>query len=514
VSPQEWYLDAEERGNPSTRLDTRHPDGRAWTTGNLVRPLVHGATYFAELAARVEQMREGDLLMFVDWQGDPDERLLGDEDSEVGRVLCRAAERGVDVRGLVWRSHLAKLSFSSEENRRLGKEINLAGGECALDMRVRPGGSHHQKYVVLRHPDRRELDVAFLGGIDLCHSRRDDADHEGDPQPQPMAKAYGDRPPWHDVQLMITGPAVGDVETSFRERWEDPQRLSRSPLRLVSDRIREDEPHPLSPLPVQLPDPEPTGDHPVQLLRTYPNRAPGYAFAPQGERSVARGYSKALLQARHLVYIEDQYLWSRRIADTFADALRANPDLHVIAVLPHVPDQDGRLSLPPNLVGRQQAIGRLREAAPDRVAFYGLENLRGVPVYVHAKVCVVDDTWASVGSDNFNRRSWTHDTEMSAVVCHPGYARDLRLELGREHLGTDQDADLEPRVVFDAFARAAEDLQRWHDQGRSGPRPPGRLRPLADAPVTGFTKVWATAMYRTTYDPDGRPLLMKLRKRF
>jgi len=55
-------------------------------------------------------------------------------------------------------------------------------------MRVRLGGSHHQKFVVLRHPGRSELDVAFVGGIDLCHSRRDDAAHAGDPQRQPMAR--------------------------------------------------------------------------------------------------------------------------------------------------------------------------------------------------------------------------------------------------------------------------------------------------------------------------------------
>ena len=46
-------------------------------------------------------------------------------------------------------------------------------------MRVRTGGSHHQKFIVLRHPGRPELDRAYVGGIDLCHSRRDDAAHAG-----------------------------------------------------------------------------------------------------------------------------------------------------------------------------------------------------------------------------------------------------------------------------------------------------------------------------------------------
>ena len=59
------------------------------------------------------------------------------------------------------------------------------------------------KLVVLRHPGRPERDVAFVGGIDLCHSRRDDSAHRGDPQRQPMAAVYGATPPWHDIQALI-----------------------------------------------------------------------------------------------------------------------------------------------------------------------------------------------------------------------------------------------------------------------------------------------------------------------
>jgi phosphatidylserine/phosphatidylglycerophosphate/cardiolipin synthase-like enzyme len=270
-----------------------------------VRPLVHGATYFTELHRRVSQMRRGDLLMFVDWRGDADERLTDSPGTEVGAVFAQAARRGVDVRGLLWRSHWDRFAFSSEQNRQLGDEINNAGGQCLLDMRVRTGGSHHQKFVILRHHDRPELDVAFLGGIDLCHGRRDDASHRGDPQPLPITAAYGLRPPWHDIQLAISGPAVGDVETVFRERWENPQALSRSPIRWLADRARHDNPY-KTPLPPQHADPEPVGPHPVQLLRTYPRRMGGYPFAPAGERSVALGYTKAVSQARHLIYIEDQ----------------------------------------------------------------------------------------------------------------------------------------------------------------------------------------------------------------
>jgi len=511
----QWFLSPGERGNLSTRLDSRHEGAVAWTEGNLVRPLIHGVTYFAELHHRVSQMRDGDLLMFADWRGDSNERLAETPDTEIGRVFADAARRGVDVRGLVWRSHWDGLAFSAAENRHLGDEINDAGGECLLDMRVRIGGSHHQKFVILRHRQRPDLDVAFLGGIDLCHGRRDEAAHGGDPQPQPMAAVFGPRPPWHDVQLAISGPAVGDVETVFPERWEDSHALSRSPMRWLADHVRHDNPT-RTPLPPQHADPEPAGHHPVQLLRTYPRRAGGYPFAPQGERSVARGYAKAVNQARHLIYIEDQYLWSPEVAAMFAAALQRNPELHLIAVLPRFPDQDGRISKPPNLLGRERAIATLRKAAPGRAAFYGLESPEGVPVYVHAKVCIIHDQWASVGSDNFNRRSWTHDSELSAAIYHPEYARELRLNLADEHLEREGQMDdlHDPAHMFTSLADCATALQGWYDGGCQGARPPGRLRPINDGTLTRFTRTWATPLYHLLYDPDGRPLNLKMRRAF
>ena len=56
------------------------------------------------------------------------------------------------------------------------------------------------------------------------------------------------------------------------------------------------------------------------------------------------------------------------------------------------------------------------EAGGDRVLVCDLENTDGTPIYVHAKVCVIDDVWVMLGSDNVNRRSWTHDSELSCAV--------------------------------------------------------------------------------------------------
>ena len=287
----EWLLTRSERGNASTRLDDHHAEDTAWCAGNLVRPLIHGATYFAELCERLSETGPGDLVYFTDWQGDADERLTGRPGSEVVEVLASADERGVDVRGLIWRSHMEMLNFNASENRLLGRQLQSRGAEALLDMRVRTGGSHHQKFVVIRHRDRPERDIAYVGGIDLCHSRRDDADHRGDPQALKMAAEYGETPPWHDVMAAISGPAVYDVETVFRERWEDPTSLTRHPVYWTQDRLRGMDMSP-DPLPPQQPPPPAAGEgaHVVQLLRTYPNLRHGrdYPFARGGERSVAR----------------------------------------------------------------------------------------------------------------------------------------------------------------------------------------------------------------------------------
>ncbi|HYO39491.1 MAG TPA: phospholipase D-like domain-containing protein [Nocardioidaceae bacterium] len=525
--PTDWLLTKDERGNPATRLDDRHPYREAWSAGNVVRPLVHGSTYFAELFQRLEATRAGDLVYFTDWQGDADEQLTGRPGSEVADVLARADERGVDVRGLVWRSHREKLGFNAAANRRLGEELQQRGAEALLDMRVRTGGSHHQKMVVIRHRSDPARDVAYVGGIDLCRSRRDDADHLGDPQAISMSPEYGPTPPWHDIQAAISGPAVYDVETVFRERWQDPTPLSRHPVYVMQDRLLGLDLHP-DPLPVQWPPPPrvPGGTHVVQLLRTYPNLRHGrdYPFARGGERSVARGYSKAMSRARRLVYIEDQYLWGHHVGNVFTKALREQEDLHVIAVVPMSPDLAGR-SRTPQLLGRRRAMLDMMRAAPGRVAFYGLESRAGTPVYVHAKVCIVDDTWATIGSDNFNRRSWTHDSELSAVVvqpddgtggrAEPGFAQGLRLALAAEHLdrapaGARSALDAvpdcrDPRGMFDAFAEAAARLDGWHDGGCVGLRPVGRLRRLGPPRLRPLARLLARVPYLVLQDPDGRP---------
>jgi len=519
----DWFLTAPERGNPATALPP-------WTEGNHVHAHVHGRPYLEALGRALRAAGDGDLAFIAGWRADGEQIL---DSSKTGPALATAAARGVLVRGLLWRSHRPQLGYHAPTHRALAEAVALAGGRLLLDHRVRPFGSHHQKFAVVRYRDRPTQDAAFVGGIDIAASRRDDASHVGDRLTRPFPEVYGPRPPWHDVQVEIRGPAVADVELGFRERWGDPTPLVRAPWRVLEDaRI----PRRADRLPPPAAPPPRAGRAAVQILRTYPRRLTPFPFAPDGERSVARGYAKALLRAERLVYVEDQYLWSADVARVFAAALHRAPDLQLIAVVPRFPDQESPIEVPPASLGQSNALDLVRQVGGDRVQVLDVEREDGTPVYVHAKLTVIDDVWAAVGSANLNRRSWTNDSELVAAVldqerdtrapADPAglgdgarrFARDLRLTLMREHLGRadGDDADLiDPDEAAATVRAAAAALDTWHAGGRRGPRPPGRLRVHPDPPAHPWlVRLGASALYQAGFDPDGRPFGKRLRRTF
>jgi len=203
----------------------------------------------------------------------------------------------------------------------------------------------------------------------------------------------------------------------------------------------------------------------------------------------------------------------------------------MIIVVPRHPDHDGKISGRAARAAQWRAINNLVSTGGPRVAVYDLENEQGTPIYVHAKAVMIDDVWAMVGSANLNRRSWTHDSEVACAVLDaerdlrhpldPGglgdgarvFARDLRLRLWREHLGRapgDDDRDLlDPAAGFELWRATAARLEAWHEGGRRGPRPPGRIRPHVVELAPALKARWAQALYRVAIDPDGRPLPLR-----
>jgi phosphatidylserine/phosphatidylglycerophosphate/cardiolipin synthase-like enzyme len=174
-------------------------------------------------------------------------------------------------------------------------------------------------------------------------------------------------------------------------------------------------------------------------------------------------------------------------------------------------------------------------AGGDRVHLFDLENAAGYPIYVHSKVTIVDDVWAAVGSANLNRRSWTHDSELTPAVLDerrdpreprdPGglgdgarvFARQLRLDLMREHLGRADGDDADLLHTDDAAAAmrvAADRLDEWYAGGCRGPRPAGRVRNHPRRHGPEWAKRLIEPVYRLAYDPDGRSWGMRLRREF
>ena len=80
---------------------------------------------------------------------------------------------------------------------------------------------------------------------------------------------------------------------------------------------------------------------------------------------------------------------------------------------------------------RTKLVGALPVAARGNVAQLRVENLT-----VHAKVVLIDDVFACIGSANFFSRSMTGvDCELSAAVAtNTSLVRDLRVALWAEHL--------------------------------------------------------------------------------
>jgi hypothetical protein len=98
------------------------------------------------------------------------------------------------------------------------------------------------------------------------------------------------------------------------------------------------------------------------------------------------------------------------------------------------------------------------------------------------------------------------------------FARDLRLRLLREHLdraadGSEDGGLADPATAVEEIIASADELDRWHESGGLGPRPPGRLRVHRAERVHPVSRLWAEPAYRLLYDPDGRSYRDRLKRR-
>jgi phosphatidylserine/phosphatidylglycerophosphate/cardiolipin synthase-like enzyme len=420
--------------------------GRPPRPGNRVGVHVDGETALPAIADAIERAQSSAWL--AGWYFSPDFRLRPDS-AETLRDLLAAAARRVDVRVLAWAGAPLPLFRPDRGQVRAVRDELTAGThvQMALDAHERPFHCHHEKLVIV------DGKIAFVGGIDLtayAGNRLDSSDH-------PARDGVG----WHDAAARIEGPAVADVADHFRLRWHE----------VTGEQ--------LPPPPV----PEPAGDIELQLVRTVPEKV--YRQLPRGEFTILESYLRAFRAAQRLIYLENQFLWSPEVVSVLEHKLRNPPDdrFRLVVVLPAKPnngeeDTRGQLGV---LVNADGGAGRF-------LACTVLQEGGRNPVYVHAKIGIVDDAWLTLGSANLNEHSLFNDTEVNVVTHDARLAKETRLALWSEHLQQPVDElDRDPADVVDELWRpiAQDDTHRLTLLPHVSRRSAGLLGPVNGLLVDG-----------------------------
>lgn len=355
-------------------------------------------------------------------------------------VLGYAVRKGVDVKVLLWACPEVFSHYSPKTAQKLLTEV---GVNCILDESAsrlpHPSESLHQKISLV---DGR---YAFVGGIDPLIELSGDFDRWDTPWHNLVSHLRSnpqDALPhsWHDAHSMIEGTAALDVEFNFYQRWNEAVNHHKLPAeQLVSEPQRE----PREALPYRL----------TQIARTIP--AETYEFAPKGIHDIAQIYENAFNNVQHFIYLENQYFWLHTflglsIGEFGPNNAEMEQNMHLLAqslergaslifILPDHPN-----------VGRSftdAGLDHLRQHAPNasaagRIQVFCLATsapregqITYRPVYVHAKVAIIDDIWATIGSANLNNRGMRDDAELNVAVLHSDFAHNLRILLWAEHLG-------------------------------------------------------------------------------
>ncbi|HEX2197104.1 MAG TPA: hypothetical protein VHG88_00575, partial [Burkholderiales bacterium] len=161
--------------------------------------LIDGAAYFAAVRAAIARARHS--VFILGWDFDSRVRLVAQPDdgypAELGEFLKEVLRRSSALRIYVLSWDFA-MAFALDREwvplYKLGWRTHPAPRlSFRLDDRHPPGGSHHQKVVVV------DGAVAFVGGLDLTHGRWDTPEHRGEEPNRLDAQGRIGRPN-HDVQ--------------------------------------------------------------------------------------------------------------------------------------------------------------------------------------------------------------------------------------------------------------------------------------------------------------------------
>ncbi|MFY1020753.1 phospholipase D-like domain-containing protein [Ectopseudomonas khazarica] len=325
-----------------------------WRAGNRFELLLDGAVFFprmlAAIAAAAQQV-EVELYLIED--GQCSERLVD--------ALCRAAARGVRVRGLFDAYGAAGLAVPARE-RLLAAGVELRWYNPLRWRRgVRNFHRDHRKLVLV---DGR---MAYVGGTGATDE---------------FWLPSESRSPWHEVMVEIEGPLVGDWQQLFEHQWR--ARFAWRPQH--------------QPLALSLPDCPPAG---LGLGRV------AYADAAQ-HRDILLSLLRALRGARQRVWLATPYfLPTWKIRRALRRAAARGVEVRLLLAGRHTDH-------PPVRFAGQRYYPKLLKA--------GVRIFEYQPRFLHLKMVLVDD-WVSVGSCNFDHWNLRFNLDANVEALDPGFTQ-------------------------------------------------------------------------------------------
>jgi cardiolipin synthase len=210
--------------------------------------------------------------------------------------------------------------------------------------------------------------IGFTGGVGIADVWLGDAD----------AKNH-----WRETVLRVEGPAVIQMQFAFMDNWVK----SRGELLTGLD---------------YFPPVEPRGGHLTQVIKSSPS---------EGSSAVKLLYIVSIVSAAKSIYISNAYFVPDRDTERALEgAVRRGVDVRVIVPGEYVDVPVVRQA------SRMQYELLLRR---------GIRIFEYLPTMMHAKTMVVDGIWSTVGSSNFDDRSFRLNDEVNVNVYDEGIAQQM-----------------------------------------------------------------------------------------
>jgi len=344
-------------------------------TGNSVELLIDGPSTYRAMFAAIERAR-GYIYVesFIFEDAVEGERKLS-------TLLENAAHRGVRVRVLY--DAVGSLGTKKEFTDALaGAGIQL----CVFN----PINPLDKRFSSLNQRDHRKVvvvdgDVAFAGGMNFSRAYRlTSAQVRRRAMDKEEALASG----WRDTHVGIRGTGATELERHFRDSWQKAQCAGDLPaFQDVARRV---------------------GNTLVQVIASTPQDSSNIIYATM--LSVIT-YAQKSIDITMAYFVPD---------DALEKALMeaAKRGVRVRIIVPSYSDFSGVF-----YAGRAHYDDLLKAG----IELYELEN-----AFLHSKSIVVDNVWSSIGSTNFDWRSFVHNDEISVCVIDPGFAHSMNEAFTRD----------------------------------------------------------------------------------